>query len=993
MLPTLRTRLIRGALLALYMAVGVAMAARYVATGPLPADAGELQLVARELGVAHPPGYPLYTMSAHAFGRLIVPDTGLGLVAAQLLNPLLGGPCPELAARSRAAMPTEESPWLLRCTADPVAGWWSWSTNLFSLVLALLTLLVVFRAGRRLGGSWTTGLLAASVLLAMPVFVQQATTANIRMPTALLTATVLALALRWLDATHEGDPPPRVKGGLLAFAGDTRLHGLALALGLAASHHISLVFLAPLVVTILIIRRPWLLAPSQMQPLLLAGSIGLLPLLYLPIRGAAGALLAPPDLTTLGGFWRHVTGANFRGDLRLFDDPLALWDRTRVVFELLQLQIGWHGVLLVLLGSWWLMRRRWAVAWLLLGVLLTYVVLAVLYRAPQTVEYLMPAHVAVALLAAAAGGAIVTFREQALVSSPPLRRLAVIALALAIGASGRNTARDVRAAHPHDLAGIVDATTAEPDCTVPVLAGWHYVTPLWLGRLGSGEWRPYRYSDALYVYPEGSEPIGETWLRRTRALMAEAAAGSESVQETGSGSGPGTGGGAVIVTNRTRALLDSDVALWPVDGTPFYATAPDVCGFEAGLQADLDERNKPQWLPFLEPWAGIPTRYHGRIDWPDDDGPVFRAAPVAGSATQPAGVNDVAAAAVVTTDVDVAATADKRDPSARGAVRLVGADLPSAIALRDAARMPVGLRFQTIAPITADTTVVVQLVDPVSGAVHGQLDRGFSAARWNDARGVAVLGDLHAFRGPRPERLELRLGLYDIDDGETRRWNVDAGGIARSPILVRVEVRAVADPASVVLRVAAPTAGALDVESGEETRGESDGASVADSPEDRANRTSSATAGSNAAATLALDLALPAPRPGAIPFGDAMTLLGHTLRRSGNQLVVDLSWRAERAYRSDFTVSVQATAEGGFFAQHDGTPASGSYPTLKWLPGQRVWDRHRISLPPDWPRDRPIHVTVGVYDAFSLEPLPVTDAERVRDGQGQRATLYEAVLP
>ena len=38
-------------------------------------DAGELLQVALELGIAHPPGYPLWTMMAHGFSRLPLRNT------------------------------------------------------------------------------------------------------------------------------------------------------------------------------------------------------------------------------------------------------------------------------------------------------------------------------------------------------------------------------------------------------------------------------------------------------------------------------------------------------------------------------------------------------------------------------------------------------------------------------------------------------------------------------------------------------------------------------------------------------------------------------------------------------------------------------------------------------------------------------------------------------------------------------------------------------
>ena len=54
--------------------------------GVLPADSGEFQLVAATLGIAHPPGYPLYTLLGWAFTRLTPHDPAWGL---NLLSALL----------------------------------------------------------------------------------------------------------------------------------------------------------------------------------------------------------------------------------------------------------------------------------------------------------------------------------------------------------------------------------------------------------------------------------------------------------------------------------------------------------------------------------------------------------------------------------------------------------------------------------------------------------------------------------------------------------------------------------------------------------------------------------------------------------------------------------------------------------------------------------------------------------------------------------------
>ncbi|HJW83656.1 MAG TPA: DUF2723 domain-containing protein, partial [Anaerolineae bacterium] len=104
----------------------------------LPADSGEFQLVAWKLGVAHPPGYPLYTLAGFLFTRLF---------------------------------------------ASP-----AYALNLLSAVLASITLVFVSRAVRAATGSISGGLAAAAILGTSTTFWAQATTANIRMPTALFTA-------------------------------------------------------------------------------------------------------------------------------------------------------------------------------------------------------------------------------------------------------------------------------------------------------------------------------------------------------------------------------------------------------------------------------------------------------------------------------------------------------------------------------------------------------------------------------------------------------------------------------------------------------------------------------------------------------------------------------------------------------------------------------------------------------------------------------------
>src|SRR5512139_3231543 len=135
---------------AIDLLLGLAFFALYLFTlvpSALPADNGEFQLVAWKLGIAHPPGYPLYTIVG----------------------------------------------WLLsRFFAAP-----AFALNLLSTILAAITLAIVSRTVRTLTGSITAGILAAALLGVSTTFWAQATTANIRMPAAFFTALCVSLLVTW----------------------------------------------------------------------------------------------------------------------------------------------------------------------------------------------------------------------------------------------------------------------------------------------------------------------------------------------------------------------------------------------------------------------------------------------------------------------------------------------------------------------------------------------------------------------------------------------------------------------------------------------------------------------------------------------------------------------------------------------------------------------------------------------------------------------------
>ena len=219
--------------------------------GVLPADSGEFQRVAATAGVAHPPGYPLYTMLGSVFAHLPV------------------GPGP------------------------------AWRLNLFSAVTAAATVAIVFATARRLTSSPAAGLASALTLGSATTFWATATKASIRPLTALFTALCLYALTRHASQVHNEE---RTRG-------DRYLVLFFLALSLGLTHHPSLVFPGTIfLLYLLLIDTSLIREPGRWLKLSVAFLPGLLVLAYLPLRGA-------PDLATVSGFLDHVLARGFRGDM------------------------------------------------------------------------------------------------------------------------------------------------------------------------------------------------------------------------------------------------------------------------------------------------------------------------------------------------------------------------------------------------------------------------------------------------------------------------------------------------------------------------------------------------------------------------------------------------------------------------------------------------------------------------------------------------------
>jgi hypothetical protein len=320
----------------------------------LSPDGSELATVPYVLGLAHSPGYPLYTWLGFLFGHLLP----LGDVAHRinLMSAVLG--------------------------ALAVGG-------LYGIIRQLLPASLPIAAQRAVSA-------ASALLFAFSVtFWAQALIAEVYVPNAaFLVFTILAL-LRW-ERTR------RVRDYFL----------FALLFGLSLGTHISDLGNAPAfaLFTLLVALEPPAGAPisiplrkigarallRRLIPIAFAGAGGFLlgaaQYLWLPLR--AGTLndrvMLRSAPTTLAGLYDYTLGAfpQFK-----FAFPIAaLPDRLVIYLDLLVRQFGVAGVVLGILGLFSLLARRTRYYYLLVGMYLVQVWFFIQYDVFDLDVFFIPAH-------------------------------------------------------------------------------------------------------------------------------------------------------------------------------------------------------------------------------------------------------------------------------------------------------------------------------------------------------------------------------------------------------------------------------------------------------------------------------------------------------------------------------------------------------------------------------------------------------------------------
>lgn len=869
-LPRWAQPLADGATFAVALAVYVVTAAPDISA----ADGGEFQLVAALLGVAHPPGYPLYTMAGHLFIRLL--------------------------------------PW----------GTPAYRLNLMSGVLAAGTLVLVAKAtrvwARRLGGSplpaMASGLAAALALGTATTFWAQATVANIRTPTAFFAALALYALSRFAAAPGQRQA-------------DRALVLLGLALGLGLGHHPSLAFPSLFFLLYVVLTEPRLATqPRRWWRPALAGLIGLVPFAYIPVRAAMGAPLAPAGRDTLTGLLHHVLAQGFSGDMFAFANSSDLPHRLALLPTLFPFQF--NGVLLTaaLFGLLGLVRRDWRLFVLLAGSLVLHTFVAITYRAPQTVEYMMPAYLPVAV----AVGLLPALVARGSTSAVPWpwRSLSLISAAIALWAGLLNgwahAPSFFEPAGDRVARETVEPLLEEAPAGALILADWRWVTPLWYLQQVEGL-RPD--VEVRYVYNVPGEDYRDTWLQRIREVRQE------------------------------RSLLLTH--FYEFDA---YTTEPWRTGFRIHPRP-LEEPTAPL-LPVGEVFGEV--RVLGYALQQDRFYPGQVVEFVVG--WQPTGPLDPPpslAIRLVAADGRIVAHADRALSAnvSPGEVCFERLTLPLYPTLSPgryrvvlAAYRTTEAGFEDIPTVEGDSAVVLTAlhVEPLARPPF-TLHRRFVPF----AGGPTLVGVDY----DRSEPDVLRVYLHwrgPVGDGSPPRsgeglWHVwvrtTAEGLKAATPLPTLPTGVYQ---TVVVDIEGPVDGPLWLALADD-QGES--RLVAAGPWGWPVR----------------EVRLPTPAPGArfVPLGEDLVLTGVAARPAppGERMLLDLTLVAFRPPTRDDRTSVRLMDEAGWWlAIHDSQPAMGAIPTLKWIRGSRVMDRHLLLVPEGFAGES-VQAALAAYEGFRMTPL------------------------
>ncbi len=344
-----------------FVAPGAALAAFLVylltlAPSVLFIDSGELATVATTLGIAHPTGYPLFTLVGYIFSHL------------------------------------------------PIGGSAVWRLNVMAAffcaagvgTVTLLARHLLLRAGAKDGAVvWTASALAALTLAFSQTYWNQATAIEVYSLHAFLVPLSILLFLRYTAAKP---------------AKTFTLEGVAWAVvwGLAFANHMTTILLIPAFVWMFFHTFGWNGASFKRGLLLLLPfAVGLSAYLYLPLRAAQHPWENWGNPVTMENFIRHWTGVQYQ--VWMFTSFDAAGKQFKYFAKDFPTEFGLLGLPLLAAGVWWFFKRSRATATFLIVLFATCVLYSINYEIHDIDSYFLLAYIASGLIFA---GALVFVAER-----------------------------------------------------------------------------------------------------------------------------------------------------------------------------------------------------------------------------------------------------------------------------------------------------------------------------------------------------------------------------------------------------------------------------------------------------------------------------------------------------------------------------------------------------------------------------------------------------
>ncbi len=277
-------------------------------------DAGELSTVAYTLGIAHPTGYPLFTMVGWLFSHL-----PLGVSVVYRLNLMAAFLC---------------------------------AVSLYIFYRFLLYVFSEFLPSRAAEDSAVVRNASAAAgtiaLACSETFWSQAVAVEVYSLHTVFLSLLLLLFLRAIRGEGSGGESGR---------GARRWYLFAFVLGLAFTNHMTTILLAPGFLTLYFITlgrqaRAWKLLLRMAPPFLLGLSL----YLYLPLRAMQHPLMNWGNPVELERFWWHFTGKQYR--VWIFSSSESAMKQLNYFLTTVTPEFGYAAIVPALLGLLSLLKRR-----------------------------------------------------------------------------------------------------------------------------------------------------------------------------------------------------------------------------------------------------------------------------------------------------------------------------------------------------------------------------------------------------------------------------------------------------------------------------------------------------------------------------------------------------------------------------------------------------------------------------------------------------------